>query len=225
MSWLALGDTGPAVRSWQRIVGAHPDGTFGPATELLVKAWQAAHGVEADGAIGPQTRGCVAPGALIKPYEGLRLQTYDDHDGQPLSLVSGLWRRPDGAICKGYPTIGWGRRLYPGETIQTCTRAEADAWFDADLGKTRLPAVKRAFSLAKLPEEPGQVAAASSFAYNCGTGALASLAAHGFTEAAWLDYVRSKGIRDAGLVMRREEEFALFAGAVDEATPDAERVG
>lgn len=37
----------------QRLVGATPDGIYGPDTSAKVKAWQKAHGLEADGIWGP----------------------------------------------------------------------------------------------------------------------------------------------------------------------------
>jgi GH24 family phage-related lysozyme (muramidase) len=208
LSWIEVGSEGDYVRAWQRIVGAGADGKFGPGTRAKVVLWQLARGVDPDGVVGALTRAALRPGDLIHPYEGLRLRTYDDHDGKPLVLGPGrVWRRPDGAECLGYPTIGWGRRLYPGENIATCTREEADQWFEEDLARTRLPAVRRA-NLA----EAGQVTAAASFAYNCGTGALAKLAKAGFAEDVWLDYKRTKGVENVGLLARRKEEFALFQG-------------
>lgn len=39
----------------QAIVGAKPDGDFGPATEKAVKNWQKANGLKADGIVGPIT--------------------------------------------------------------------------------------------------------------------------------------------------------------------------
>lgn len=210
---LQLGDDSPAVRAWQRIVGAHADGRFGPETDVRVRSWQAAHGVEPDGIIGPLTRAELAPGALIKPYEGLRLHAYDDRDsrlpGGNVSLVAGAWMRADGHPIRGYPTIAWGRRLWPGEHVETCTREEADRWFDEALAATYLPAVRRLVT-----GDPGQACAAASFAYNAGTGALAKLATTGFSEVQWMSIVHSKGVIDAGLVMRRAEEWALWAGGL-----------
>lgn len=204
---LQLGDQGDAVRAWQHICGTRADGKFGPGTDAAVKAWQAAHDVEPDGVIGPITRAAVEPGDLIKPYEGLRLTTYDDHDGVPMKLMSGIWRRPDGGECMGYPTIGWGRRLYPGQKIEHCTRAEADEWFNLDLEQTRLPAVRR-----YVPGDAARICAATSCAYNCGTGWLAQLAAANFTEPVWMSRNRTKGVINTGLTMRRAEEYALWAG-------------
>lgn len=204
---LQLGDSGPGVRAWQRIVGAHADGDFGPMTDAKVKVWQAFHGVEADGVIGPLTRAAVEPGALIKPYEGLRLQTYDDKDGSPLHRVGGAWRRPDESMCIGVPTIGWGDTAPPRRGVQTCTKAEADAWFAQALGSTYLPAVIRL-----VPVDPAKRCAAASCAYNCGTGWLSQLAAAGFTKDMWMSRVHNgRGEALAGLKMRREEEWALWS--------------
>lgn len=44
-----------AVGLVQAVVGAIPDGNFGPQTEAKVKRWQSARGLTADGIIGPKT--------------------------------------------------------------------------------------------------------------------------------------------------------------------------
>ncbi len=218
---IAIGDRGDYVRCWQRVVGVAPincDGAFGPHTDQLVKLWQLKHGVEADGVIGALTRAALEPGDLIKPYEGLVLVTYDDAQDVPLSHrlltldAARQWRRPDGSLLRGYATIGWGRQLWPGEYITSCTRDEADRWFAEDLEKTRLPAVRR-LSIT----EPGRIAAACSFAYNGGTGALGQLMAGDVTRDEWLSYcharVDGKKVVDRGLMMRRAEEWALWDNA------------
>ncbi len=204
---LILGASGPGVRAWQRIVGVKADGQFGPNTEDAVKVWQQARGVDPDGAIGDLTRAALQPGDLIKPYEGLRLQTYDDYDGVPVTLDSSkAWRRPNGALILGYPTIGWGRCLQPGEYIEKCTKAQADAWFDTMLNLTYMPAVRRTQVAPGAPQ-----CAAASFAYNCGTGSLAKLAKASFAPEVWLSYNKTRGVVNAGLAERRAEELALFA--------------
>jgi GH24 family phage-related lysozyme (muramidase) len=205
---IELGSSGVYVRVWQRIWGAKADGRFGANTDKASRVWQAARGVDPDGVVGDITRAALQPGDLIKPYEGLRLVTYDDHDGVVLKLVNKCWRRPDGANCLGYPTIGWGRRLWPSEWIESCTRQQADQWFDTSLQMTFMPAVRR-----HVGEDPARRCAAASFAYNCGTGALAKLSDAGFVQDWWsTHYTTSKGVQDARLQMRRAEEAALYWG-------------
>jgi len=48
---------GPAVATWQQIIGTVADGIFGPNTEAATKKWQEAHGLVADGIVGPKTWG------------------------------------------------------------------------------------------------------------------------------------------------------------------------
>lgn len=52
---LRMGDTGDDVKSIQAIVGATPDGNWGPGTDAKVKAWQTANKLTPDGAVGPKT--------------------------------------------------------------------------------------------------------------------------------------------------------------------------
>ena len=47
------GSTGQAVKVWQTIVGANPDGIFGPETESKTKNLQKRAGIEVDGIVGP----------------------------------------------------------------------------------------------------------------------------------------------------------------------------
>lgn len=213
---IELGDSGHYVRAWQRVVGVPPskaDGKFGLGTDALVRIWQAARGIEIDGVLGPVCRAALEPGDLIKPYEGCVLQAYDDERKSPLSArllhrAGGAWFRVDGSPCRGVPTIGWGDTAAPRRGVERCTRAEADQWFREDLELTRMPAVRR---YAGPDWDAGQVLAVCSFAYNAGTGALAGLAAHGFSEARWLAYCHVGAAEDAGLLMRRHEELAMFA--------------
>jgi putative chitinase len=52
---LRRGSKGEWVKKMQRVLGATPDGDFGPGTERAVKAWQAKNGLTADGIVGPKT--------------------------------------------------------------------------------------------------------------------------------------------------------------------------
>ena len=47
---------GGDVRTVQVIVGATPDGIYGPATDARVRIWQRDHGLVDDGIVGPRTR-------------------------------------------------------------------------------------------------------------------------------------------------------------------------
>ncbi|MGB3763348.1 MAG: NlpC/P60 family protein, partial [Ornithinimicrobium sp.] len=49
------GSRGGSVKTIQRIVGAYPDGVFGPKTHSRVKSWQRRNGLVADGIVGPIT--------------------------------------------------------------------------------------------------------------------------------------------------------------------------
>lgn len=49
------GSKGPNVVLVQSVVGATPDGDFGPATERRVKAWQQRNNLKPDGIVGPIT--------------------------------------------------------------------------------------------------------------------------------------------------------------------------
>ena len=52
---LKQGSTGKAVRVWQTIIGATPDGHFGPKTDAATRAWQKNRGLTSDGVVGPKT--------------------------------------------------------------------------------------------------------------------------------------------------------------------------
>ena len=55
MTTIKRGSKGKAVKVWQIIVGATPDGTFGSSTESKTKNWQASHGLTADGIVGAKS--------------------------------------------------------------------------------------------------------------------------------------------------------------------------
>ncbi|KQU69396.1 hypothetical protein ASD62_16270 [Phycicoccus sp. Root563] len=52
---LAKGSTGPDVALAQKVVGATPDGQFGPKTEAAVRSWQGSHGVAVTGVMDAPT--------------------------------------------------------------------------------------------------------------------------------------------------------------------------
>jgi putative chitinase len=52
---LRKGSKGDWVKKMQKVLGATPDGDFGPGTEKAVKAWQEKNGLTPDGIVGPKT--------------------------------------------------------------------------------------------------------------------------------------------------------------------------
>ena len=55
MKTIKKGSTGKAVKVWQIIIGASPDGVFGAQTESATKSFQKSHGLTADGIVGSKT--------------------------------------------------------------------------------------------------------------------------------------------------------------------------
>jgi len=56
------GSRGENVKLVQQVIGATPDGSFGPKTEQAVKEWQNANGRLPDGIVGPKTWASMFPG-------------------------------------------------------------------------------------------------------------------------------------------------------------------
>lgn len=55
MKVIKNGARGNAVKVWQVIVGANPDGIFGSGTESATRAWQKNEGLSVDGIVGPKS--------------------------------------------------------------------------------------------------------------------------------------------------------------------------
>lgn len=141
--------------------------------------------------------------ALVRRYEGLRLQAYAD---------------PAGKWTIGY---GWtgpvrGRPLGPGVTI---TRQEAE-----ELLRSELRRLARAITdMLARPANPHQLAAMVSLAYNIGLGAFRKSTLlrawnEGDADRAALEFTRwvhAGGKILPGLVRRRVHEALVFAGAVE----------
>lgn len=141
-----------------------------------------------------------AAAALARRFEGLRLRPY---------------------LCPaGVPTIGYGATLYEdGAPVRMSdppiTAARAGQMLEHDLHTRRLPAVLR---LCPNVKHPGRVAALVDFAFNLGTGRLASSTLRRRVNAErWEDvpgelrkWTRGGGIVLRGLVLRREAEIHLI---------------
>jgi lysozyme len=131
--------------------------------------------------------------ALIQSFEACKLYSYQDQRG--------VW------------TIGWGHTLGV-VPYQTCTQAEADAWFVQDT-QAAVNAVTRTVDVALTQN---QFDALVSFTYNVGVGAEASSTLlkllnqgkFGLAAAQFSFWNHVDGQVDAGLTRRRAAEQALF---------------
>lgn len=140
--------------------------------------------------------------ALIKEFEGLRLNAY-----------------PDPAHGWSVPTIGYGHTSAAGAPIvrrgMTITATEAEDILRRDLGQFEA-AVR---SLVKVPLTENQFGALVSFTFNLGAGNLKSstllrkLNAGDYVGASdeFGRWVKAGGKTLSGLVRRREAERQLFS--------------
>lgn len=119
---------------------------------------------------------------LIKSYEGCRLQAY--------KCPGDTW------------TIGWGhtKDVYEGQTI---TQQEADRLFDEDIKKYEVPEKYGSFN-------QNQFDSLTSFAYNCGMGALDDVLTSANITGTMEMYKKGGGVILPGLVRRRKEEIELY---------------
>jgi lysozyme len=130
--------------------------------------------------------------ALIKSFEKCRLEAYQDEGG--------VW------------TIGWGHT--PASPGQTCTQAQADAWFLIDVAW----AVGIVNALIRVPLTQNEFDALVSFVFNVGAGNFRSstlrrkLNDGDYAGAAeqFLVWDHVDGAVSDGLKVRREAERALF---------------
>ena len=134
--------------------------------------------------------------ALVRSYEGLRLEAYQD--------TSGIW------------TIGYGHTqgVKPGDSIST---AQAEQFLDADLTE-----VERAVTrLVKVPLTDNQFSALGSFVFNEGEGAFArstllrklNEGGHRLVPAYLKSWIFDNGRMLPGLVKRRAAEADLWSKA------------
>lgn len=130
----------------------------------------------------------------IKRFEGLRLNVYKD--------------------VAGYPTIGYGHLIKPGERYRSITEEQAEALLRDDV-RFAENAVNRA---VEVPLTQSQFDALVSFVYNVGAGAfnnstlLRKLNAEDYNGAtAELErWNKAGGIVISGLTNRREAEQQLM---------------
>ncbi|TFF34508.1 lysozyme [Mucilaginibacter psychrotolerans] len=143
--------------------------------------------------------------ALIKNFEGLRLNAYRD--------VAGIW------------TIGYGStRYHDGKTIKPGDKLTGEAQASALLANTLSNYTNAVNHLVKVPLNQNQFNALVSFAYNEGTGALErstllkKLNQLDYAAAAnqfllWdkiTDAATGKKVRCKSLANRRKQERELF---------------
>ena len=131
---------------------------------------------------------------LIKAFESFRAKKY---------------------ICAGgYPTVGYGHVIRPGETFTTLSESEASDLLAKDVGV----AERAVLRLIKVPLSYGQFDALVSFTFNLGSGALQRSTLRSkvnrgeYIEASGVfgKYIFAGGKKRKGLVRRREAERLLF---------------
>jgi lysozyme len=132
--------------------------------------------------------------ALIKEYEGCRLEAYQDGNN--------IW------------TIGFGHTagVKPGDT---CSQMQADAFLEHDL----IAAELSVSSLVKVPLTDNQFAALVSFTFNEGTGRLAestllkklNQGGYDLVPACLKTWIFIGPNQSQGLIRRRAAEAALWS--------------
>lgn len=156
--------------------------------------------------------------ALIGLTSARRLSTVNvrdiikEHEG---------WRATRYLDTAGYPTIGWGHKILPGENLTTITKEQGEALLTADIERTRrgiLPYITR-------PMNRNEEAAAVSLAFNIGVTAFKNSTLlkkwnAGDKAGAAAEFLRWNKERKAGqlvvnrgLAARREKERTLFLTA------------
>jgi len=134
--------------------------------------------------------------ALVRAYEGLRLEAYRD--------TSGVW------------TIGYGhtRGVAPGDSIST---ERAEQFLEADL----MEAERAVSALVKVPLTDNQFSALVSFVFNAGEGAFTKSTmlrklnegGYGLVPACLKSWIFDNGRALPGLVKRRAAEASLWSAA------------
>jgi lysozyme len=149
-----------------------------------------------------------ATAAFAKPWEGLRLQAYDDADGHVLK---------PGETAKGTASIGYGH-IDGVEAGDTCTEEEAEWWLEDDLEQAAAGLDRAWKPWRDLPQD--RAVALLDAAFNLGAAfatakhslgqALRGIGSLSVPDALRL-YVNAGGVRLAGLAKRREAEVKLWS--------------
>ncbi|HYM68825.1 MAG TPA: lysozyme [bacterium] len=161
--------------------------------------------------------------SFVEGQESFLPFVYDDHDDAPIAPPVGSFgggRPAEQAI--GYPTVGWGHKLRPGEQYPAgITREQGDMLFERDMA----PAEAAVNAHVQAPISQNAFDALCSFAFNCGLTAFACSTLvrrinandpDASEEFGWWVHGRG-GVVLPILVARRTEERALFLA------PDAPR--
>lgn len=90
----------------QRIVGADPDGIWGPQTVLEVMEWQKAHGLEVDGKVGPNTWRLLVQNVEVEERP-LTVQEIDEIIEHTIKIESNGADNPYAASNLDAEYLGW----------------------------------------------------------------------------------------------------------------------
>lgn len=124
----------------------------------------------------------------IKGFEGCRLSVYND--------------------LNGFPTVGYGHKLLPGESFPNgITQEQADALFLADIRPFENQVNGLGLTLTQ-----GQFDCLCSFAFNLGLGNLKTMLSHGIDQIPEqiIRWTHASGKIQPGLLKRREMELSWW---------------
>ena len=162
--------------------------------------------------------------ALVAGEEGKILHPYDDHDVHRLTYdtVSGRYHRQDGTAPIGFPTIGIGHLIRPGQAFEDITDERATtAIFLDDLADVEA-AINRCIPDDTDGWNQNRYNAVCDACFNLGalwafrSGLAAACVAGKYDDcrAIFAKYVHSQGAVLPVLVRRRAREWALFSTPV-----------
>jgi len=182
---------------------------FGPITLDAVRRFQTKYGIPSTGFVGPLTRAelnklfssmNISPSgiSLIEGFEGFVGTPYVDASGI-ITIGFGFTHDPQGnPITMSTPTL---------------TQAEATVWFNTLI----IDYVNGVLNALTKTVSQNQLDAIVDMAYNCGVGAFEQSSICNkinsnkpVLESDFTQYCMIKGVKNAGLLARRQKEFALF---------------